>query len=203
MSLPHATLGVLATGPRHGRAVARALARLLHGLRPVGAGQVYATLGRLTRHELVRATGAGASGARGAPLRTYAVTPAGRCALSRWLARAEIEPEVADGFVARLLVLHALQDQRGMARLIAARRARLAEMHAGLAARARAGSGRAARGATRAAAQDATHDASRAAADELLSLVREAASRLVAAEIAWLADAERALGPEVGGTPRA
>lgn len=181
MSVPHAILGILATGPRHGRAVARSLAQLLDGLRPVGAGQVYATLGRLTRRHLVVAVDGATRDARGEPRRTYALTPAGERTLRRWLEHAEVEPEVADGFVARLLVLHARHDAAGIARLIAARRARLVRLQAIAATRASAAI---ARDATRDAPSDARRDAGR----DVPALVRETASRLVATELAWLDD---------------
>ncbi|MBY0273970.1 PadR family transcriptional regulator [Candidatus Binatia bacterium] len=188
MSLPHAILGVLATGPRHGRAVARSLAHRLDGLRPVGAGQVYATLGRLTRRRLVTAAVDAIRDAHGVPLRTYALTPAGERALRRWLERAEVDPEVADGFVARLLVLHELGDAAGTARLVAARRARLVRLQAVAAARPLPAIG-----------HDAAHDPpcgdERAATRDVAGLVREAALRLVATELAWLADVEARLLP--------
>lgn len=180
MSLPHAILGVLATGPRHGHAVARELARLLDGLRPVNRGQVYATLARLTRQRLVIAAPSRAAGAGTRGTRPYALLPAGRRALRRWLDGVHVERTAPCGFVERLVVLHALGDADGLARLLAARRVRLDTL----------------RDTLQSIDRRTRHDG--ASAD-----LREAARRLVAAEIAWLADVERVLLPARAQTPEA
>lgn len=180
MSLPHAILGVLATGPRHGHAVARELAHLLDGIRPVNRGQVYATLGRLTRRDLISAATSGAETARARDVRRYAILPRGRYELRRWLDGARHEPPARCGFVERLVVLHALGDADGLARLVAERRARLDTLLATLR--------RIDRGVRRDAAS--TH-------------VREALRRLVAAEIAWLADVDLVLVGAHAAAPRA
>jgi DNA-binding PadR family transcriptional regulator len=181
MSLPHAILGVLADGPRHGRAVARALAHLLDGIRPANPGQVYATLGRLTRRGMVVARPA--RGARAAHGAAYALAPAGRAALRRWLGTAGVAAEAPCGFVERLVVLHALGNADGLARLLAVRRAQLTALRDALASPRRG---------------HRTHDrlpTPDAAAAPLAPLVREAALDLLAAELAWLDDArEKLLG---------
>lgn len=181
MSLPHAVLGVLADGPRHGRAVARALAHLLDGIRPANPGQVYATLGRLTRRGMIDARPACDGRAHHAHGPTYALTPSGRATLRRWLGTAEVDAEAPCGFVARLLVLHALGDADGLARLLAVRRAQVTALRDALAPR-------------RHGRRPGGHPPAAAAAP-LASLVREAARDLLAAELAWLDDArERLLG---------
>lgn len=190
MSLPHAILGVLADGPRHGRAVARALAHLLDGIRPANPGQVYATLGRLTRRGLVVARRAGDDAVPRARGPTYALSSSGHAALRRWLGTAEVAAEAPCGFVERLVVLHALGDADGIARLLDVRRAQVAALRDALA------SPRHGR---------RTHDraaAPGAAVTPLAVLVRAAAHELLAAELAWLDDARdhlldaRATAPE-------
>jgi DNA-binding PadR family transcriptional regulator len=87
MSLAMVILGVLADGPAHGYDLKRAHDARFPSARPLAFGQVYATLGRLERDELVETVetrqGAG-------PERTiYAVTDAGREELRRWLEATE------------------------------------------------------------------------------------------------------------------
>lgn len=180
MSLPHAILGILAAGPRHGHAVARELAHLLDGIRPVNRGQVYATLGRLTRRRMISTVLRGAHDARPCDVRPYAILPRGRDELRRWLDGARVEPPARCGFVERLLVLHALGDADGVARLVAARRVRLATLH----------------GTLRHIHRGVRHDAAS-------PHVREAMLRLVATEIAWLANVERTLLPSAEASPDA
>jgi len=180
MSLPHAILGILATGPRHGHAVARELAHLLDGLRSVNRGQVYATLGRLTRRRMISVAAHGESDARPCGVRPYAILPRGRGELQRWLDGAQSEPPVRCGFVERLIVLHALGDADGLARLVAARRARLVTLHGTL--------------------RRIDRDVRRHTA---IAHVREASLRLVATEIAWLSNVERTLLPSVTSAPDA
>ena len=188
MSLPHAILGILATGPRHGHAVARALAHLLDGIRPVNRGQVYATLRRLTRRQLACATDGDDVTSRATLVRTYAILPDGRRELRRWPERAEVEREAPCGFVERLAVLHALGDTDGLARLVAARRMRLDRLRTTL------------ERIHRRRRVEATTDAADTA---IADLVRAAARRLVDSEITWLADVERTLVPERPTSPDA
>lgn len=188
MSLPHAILGILAIGPRHGHAVARALARLLDGIRPVNRGQVYATLLRLTRRQMACATDGDDIASRAGHVRPYAILPDGRRELRRWLERADVAPQAPCEFVERLAVLHALGDTDGLARLVGARRARLDTLRATL---------------------DRIHrrrrvDAATECPDGVVAdLVRAAALRLVDSEIAWLADVEHTLLPERTTSPDA
>jgi DNA-binding PadR family transcriptional regulator len=182
MSLPHAILGVLATGPGHARAVARTLTQLLDGIRPVNAGQVYATLERLTRQQHTMVAHRTGLAAGHSATRIFALLPSGQRELRRWLERAEVEPPLRCGFGERLVVLHALHDGDGLARLIAARRARVTALRDVLTAVAR----RPARFA------DADESARRAVVHRV-TLARGAALRLLASELAWLDDVERAL----------
>jgi DNA-binding PadR family transcriptional regulator len=83
MSLAMVLLGVLADGPAHGYDLKRAHDERFPSARPLAYGQVYATLARLERDELVETleTRQGAG-----PERTvYAVTDTGRDELTRWL----------------------------------------------------------------------------------------------------------------------
>lgn len=83
MSLSHAILGVLSTGPLHGYAVRAALGERIGSFWPVNQGQVYAILGRLAREGLADERAAQvAGGAR----RVYAISEKGRAALTAWLA---------------------------------------------------------------------------------------------------------------------
>jgi DNA-binding PadR family transcriptional regulator len=181
MSLPHAILGVLSTGPRHARAVARTLTQLLDGIRPVNAGQVYATLERLTRQQRVTVARGAMSSASGSTGRTYALLPAGQRELQRWLEHATVEPALRCGFVERLVVLHALRDTDGLARLTAARRARVAALRDVVAA-----DGRRPRRVVDVVAAGRR-------GERLVELARLGALRLLAAELAWLDDVERTL----------
>ncbi|GGJ94979.1 PadR family transcriptional regulator [Pilimelia anulata] len=133
MSTPHVLLGLLATGPAHGYDLKRAYDARLPRTRPLAYGQVYATLGRLTRDGLVRAAGTG----RGAgPERTtYAVTDAGRAALAAWLDDVEPPaPYAAGALLARVVVALLTTDparaRAHLGRQRAAHSARLRELTA-------------------------------------------------------------------------
>jgi DNA-binding PadR family transcriptional regulator len=90
MSVPHALLGLLETGPRHGYDLKRLFDRYFAPDRPLPFGQVYATLARLTRDGSVVV---GAVEQQEGPARKrYAITPAGETAFDRWL-REPLEPE--------------------------------------------------------------------------------------------------------------
>jgi DNA-binding PadR family transcriptional regulator len=182
MSLPHAILAVLATGPRHGRAVTRELSDLFDGIRPVNAGQVHAALERLTRHQHVTIVRCGVSATCHSAVRTYVLLPSGERELRRWLERARVEPAQRCGFGERLVVLHALRNMDGIARLVGARRARVTALRGVLVSDVR-----------RARFLDADHADPTPA--QVLALARAAALRLLAAEIAWLDDVERTLLP--------
>lgn len=120
MSVTHTLLGLLEVQPRHGYDLKRAYdARFGHD-RPLKAGQVYATLGRLERDGFVAVA---ATGREGGPDRTtYAVTPAGVTDLDRWFAQpagpgAYLQPELF------AKVVLALQSGRDAAAVLDAQRA--------------------------------------------------------------------------------
>jgi DNA-binding PadR family transcriptional regulator len=90
MSVRHALLGLLEPSPRHGYELKRLFDGYFAVDRPLAFGQVYATLGRLTRDGEVVV--AGVEQGEGPERRRYAITPLGERALASWL-REPAEPE--------------------------------------------------------------------------------------------------------------
>ena len=89
MSLKFGILGLLAEQPLHAYALKARFEDLLGGSWAVNIGQVYTTLQRLERDELVKP--AEPRGDRGRL--PYRLTEAGRKALDGWLAEPESEPQ--------------------------------------------------------------------------------------------------------------
>ena len=81
MSVPHALLALLASAPRHGLHLKRQFEARTGSIWPLNVGQVYTTLGRLERDDLVRADAEGSDTRQ----RLYELTSAGRAELERWL----------------------------------------------------------------------------------------------------------------------
>ena len=79
MSIRHGVLALLAERPRYGYEVRTAFEARTGGTWPLNAGQVYTTLSRLERDELVAP-----AGQDDAAHEVYAVTEAGREELLRW-----------------------------------------------------------------------------------------------------------------------
>ena len=79
MSIRHGVLALLAERPRYGYEVRTAFEARTGGTWPLNAGQVYTTLSRLERDELVAP-----AGQDDADHEVYAVTEAGREELLRW-----------------------------------------------------------------------------------------------------------------------
>ena len=89
MATAELVLGLLSAGPAHGYDVKRGHDSWFPDSRPLAFGQVYTTLGRLERDELVEVVD---RASEGGPERTvYALTEKGRERLARWLAE-PIEP---------------------------------------------------------------------------------------------------------------
>lgn len=90
MSVGHAFLGLLESGPRHGYDLKRSYDERFGSTRPLPYGQVYATLSRLLKHGLVEidAVEPGAGPER----KRYAVTEAGVTDVAQWLRQPE-KPE--------------------------------------------------------------------------------------------------------------
>src|ERR1044071_3658887 len=87
MSPSHVILGLLAGAPKHGYDLKRAHDERMPRAKPLAFGQVYATIGRLTRDGLVAQAGHARAG--GPDRTSYAITPAGRTALEEWLSTVE------------------------------------------------------------------------------------------------------------------
>lgn len=90
MSISHALLGLLESGPRHGYDLKHAYDERFGPGRALHYGQVYATLSRLLRNGLVEASGTEAGG--GPDRKRYAITDAGITDIERWLSTPE-KPE--------------------------------------------------------------------------------------------------------------
>jgi DNA-binding PadR family transcriptional regulator len=87
MSVPHALLGLLEHGPRHGYDLKREYDERFATARPLGFGQVYATLSRLLHNGLVEVDAVEAVG--GPERKRYAITDLGVTDLDQWLGRPE------------------------------------------------------------------------------------------------------------------
>ncbi|WP_432993817.1 PadR family transcriptional regulator [Dactylosporangium sp. CA-233914] len=123
MSAPHVLLGLLGSGPRHGYDLKQAYDRALPRAKPLGFGQVYATLGRLERDGLV--TQAGQDRAGGPDRTAFAITAAGRDELERWVATVEPPaPHVTGALLTKVMVALMWPDSgRALDYLAAQRRA--------------------------------------------------------------------------------
>ncbi len=83
MSIKHTILGLLANGPRHGYELKAAFERELAPAGPLNFGQVYTTLDRLERDDLV--TPEVVAQHKQPDKKVYALTDAGRAELQEWL----------------------------------------------------------------------------------------------------------------------
>jgi DNA-binding PadR family transcriptional regulator len=103
----HAVLALLADEPAHGYEIKRALEeRFGTVIAPLNAGQVYMTLQRLQRDELVADD---AVAQRGRPdKRVYRLTPAGRRALEEWLGTTSAPTRLRDDFFMKLVFAHSM-----------------------------------------------------------------------------------------------
>jgi DNA-binding PadR family transcriptional regulator len=106
----HAVLALLADEPAHGYEIKRALeARFGTVIAPLNAGQVYMTLQRLQRDELVADDAVAQSGRP--DKRVYRLTAAGRQALQDWLGAPSAPTKLRDDFFMKLV----LADSMGLA----------------------------------------------------------------------------------------
>jgi DNA-binding PadR family transcriptional regulator len=103
----HAVLAVLANQPAHGYEIKRGLEeRFGSVVAPLNAGQVYTTLQRLQRDELVADD---AVAQRGRPdKRVYRLTGAGRQALEEWLGAPSAPTRLRDDFFMKLVFAQSL-----------------------------------------------------------------------------------------------
>ncbi|GAB2604320.1 PadR family transcriptional regulator [Streptomyces capparidis] len=90
MSISHALLGLLESGPRHGYDLKRTFDQHFGRDRPLHYGQVYATMSRLLKNGLVEVDGIEPGG--GPERKRYAITDAGVTDVEQWLAQPE-KPE--------------------------------------------------------------------------------------------------------------
>ncbi len=90
MTVNQAFLGLLEGQPRHGYDLKRAYDERFGGDRPLAYGQVYATLSRLLKHDLVVVDGV--EPGDGPDRKRYAITAAGVIEVESWLTKAE-KPE--------------------------------------------------------------------------------------------------------------
>jgi DNA-binding PadR family transcriptional regulator len=129
VSTAHVLLGLLAHGSRHGYDLKREHDARLPRARPLAFGQVYATLGRMVRDELIAEAGQDQDGG---PERTsFALTDRGRAELSAWLDRVEEpSPYVQSTLFAKVVVALLVHENATAARryLSAQRAAHLARM---------------------------------------------------------------------------
>jgi DNA-binding PadR family transcriptional regulator len=81
MSVKHGLLALLESGPMYGYQLRAAFEESTGGTWPLNVGQVYTTLSRLERDDLVRPLPSGDGGQR-----PYQITAAGRAELATWFA---------------------------------------------------------------------------------------------------------------------
>src|SRR5258705_8130089 len=128
MSAPFVLLGLLAAGPGHGYALKHAYDRPLPRAKPLGFGQVYATLGRLERDGLVTQSGQDRAG--GPDRTTFELTHEGHLELKTWLDTVEEPaPHVSSVLLAKVVVaLLSAGPEQAIAFLSAQRRAHTARL---------------------------------------------------------------------------
>jgi DNA-binding PadR family transcriptional regulator len=81
MSVRHALLALLTEGPKYGLQLRQEFESRTGEVWPLNVGQVYLTLQRLERDELIESDG----GEREGPQKTFRITPAGGDELAAWL----------------------------------------------------------------------------------------------------------------------
>lgn len=119
MSFSHLLLGLLEPSPNHGFALKTAYDARFSRARPLGVGQVYATLARLQRDGLAELVGI--ESGDGPDRRVYAVTPRGVRELSSWLLAPEPPTAYAQSVLFAKTVL-ALLSGRPAVEVLAAQR---------------------------------------------------------------------------------
>ena len=126
MSIGHALLGLLESGPKHGYDLKRAYDRRFDHNRSLHYGQVYSTLSRLLKSGLV--TEAGVEAGDGPDRKRYAITDAGVTDVESWLNTPE-KPDVYLQNVLHAKVVLALLSGRSAADVLDSQRtAHLATM---------------------------------------------------------------------------
>jgi DNA-binding PadR family transcriptional regulator len=120
MSIPHALLGLLESGPRHGYDLKRAYDERFGHDRPLHYGQVYSTLARLLKNGLVEENGIEPGG--GPERKRYAITDAGVTDVDSWLMTPE-KPELYLQNTLYTKVVLALLSERSAADVLDTQRA--------------------------------------------------------------------------------
>lgn len=123
MSVRHGLLALLAGGPSHGYELKQAFEERTGALWPLNIGQVYATLSRLERDDLVVALEGGDRDRR-----PYKLTEAGRVELDAWLLQPVEQVASRDELVVKVLMALATPVVDGPRILQHHRRALLEEM---------------------------------------------------------------------------
>ena len=116
MSLRHALLGALADEPRSGYGLLKHFEQSLAYAWPASHSQIYPELARLVEDGLIEQT---ASGPRGS--KTYAVTPAGRDEITRWLRETTPDRRVRSDAALRMFFLWLLEPEEAATQLEAER----------------------------------------------------------------------------------
>ena len=102
----NAFLALLSTGPAHGYELKRSFEAAFEGIWPeINAGQIYTTLGRLSRDGLV--TSHEVSQDDRPNKKVFELTEAGRDALSAWLAEPLEKSRIKDEFFMKLVLAEA------------------------------------------------------------------------------------------------
>lgn len=122
MSVRHALLALLAGEPRFGLQLKHDFEVRTGEVWPLNAGQVYSTLQRLARDELVTTDGIESDAGK----RMYRITPTGRDELDSWFQSAPSDIPPRDELVIRVLVALAVPDV-DVSEIIQAHRRRLVE----------------------------------------------------------------------------
>jgi DNA-binding PadR family transcriptional regulator len=120
MSIGHAFLGLLETGPQHGYALKAEFDAWFGRIRPMRFGQVYATLASLETKGLAEICTIEAG--EGPDRKRYAITPDGVETLESWLATPQSPEEVSLGSL-YLKVVVALLSGRNADEILDAQRA--------------------------------------------------------------------------------
>ncbi|MGH9088421.1 MAG: PadR family transcriptional regulator, partial [Acidimicrobiales bacterium] len=82
MSVKHALLGLLSEGPKYGHQLRQEFEERTGDVWPLNVGQVYTTLQRLERDELIESDD---SAEEAGPQKVFRITDPGRSELERWL----------------------------------------------------------------------------------------------------------------------
>jgi len=105
MSVRHALLALLSTGPKYGLQLREEFEANTGQVWPLNVGQVYTTLQRLERDGLVSAIGDAQPGGEPGPQKAYRITDAGSAELAQWL---RVPPDLSvpprDDLVMKVLI---------------------------------------------------------------------------------------------------